>query len=280
MKNLLKFPVIIIFTLAIIILTVLDFAKPDIKFSDMENRVLQSNPEFSFESLVAKDSKEKYTTKYEKYINDQFIARNSWISIKSFAETALGKQENNGIIYGEDGYMFERFDTIDEERLNKNIGFVKEYAEKNNLPMTFCIIPNSYMVLKDKFPSGAIAIDQKKYTNQIFEELKSDKLTTEYIGPLEYPNEYVYYRTDHHWTTLGAYYGYEQLMKSKGMTPISFENLAQYSKTVEPFYGTYFSKAKKPNVISDTITYYDIPIKQVTINDEVKDGLYDKEQFK
>lgn len=90
-------------------------------------------------------------------------------------------------------------------------------------------------------------------------------------------DEYIYYRTDHHWTTLGAYYAYAEYVRSLGMESAELSQLE--GQEVSGFYGTYFSKAKKFNAIPDTITYYPIPDAGVTVDGEEKDGFYDLEKF-
>ena len=88
---------------------------------------------------------------------------------------------------------------------------------------------------------------------------------------------YIFYRTDHHWTTQGAYYAYVQLMEQLGQEPVSLDQLE--GNTVEDFYGTYFSKAKKVGTPADTITYYAIPDAGVTIDGKEQNGYYDLEKF-
>ena len=70
-------------------------------------------------------------------------------------------------------------------------------------------------------------------------------------------DEYIFYRTDHHWTSEGAYLAYEQFAGSKGL-PL-FDRSAANEKKVENFYGTSYSKARNYDVVPDTITYYDLP---------------------
>lgn len=68
--------------------------------------------------------------------------------------------------------------------------------------------------------------------------------------------EYIYYRTDHHWTTLGAYYAYQQLCDALGMTP--FDRDAHTARSIQDFYGTHYSKARTWNAQPDTLTWYDL----------------------
>ena len=73
----------------------------------------------------------------------------------------------------------------------------------------------------------------------------------------DHKGEYIYYRTDHHWTSTGAYYAYQQLCTALGLTP--FDPSAHTARTAEGFYGTHYSKARTPDAEPDTITYYDLP---------------------
>ena len=70
-------------------------------------------------------------------------------------------------------------------------------------------------------------------------------------------DEYIYYRTDHHWTSTGAYYAYKLLCDTLGLTP--FDTAAHTVLTADGFYGTHYSKARTPDAEPDTITYYDLP---------------------
>ena len=66
----------------------------------------------------------------------------------------------------------------------------------------------------------------------------------------------IYYRTDHHWTSLGAYYAYSQLCQTLGLTP--FDTAAHTALTANGFYGTHYAKARTWNAVPDVITYYDL----------------------
>ena len=72
----------------------------------------------------------------------------------------------------------------------------------------------------------------------------------------DHKGEYIYYRTDHHWTSLGAYYAYSQLCQTLGLTP--FDTAAHTALTADGFYGTHYAKARTWNAVPDVITYYDL----------------------
>lgn len=72
----------------------------------------------------------------------------------------------------------------------------------------------------------------------------------------QHKSEYIYYRTDHHWTSLGAYYAYEALMETMGMKPVSLDKYE--SVKIPSFLGSAYAAtlntALKKN--PDTITVY------------------------
>ena len=96
MKNL---TTTIVFCALIGALTVASTVNPVREYSETENRALAQRPKFSFKTLF--DG--QFTANYEKFITDQFVARDMWITLKTRSEQALGKKDSNGVYFGEDG---------------------------------------------------------------------------------------------------------------------------------------------------------------------------------
>ncbi len=276
LKKAVKVPLIVAFALIILALSVADVFIPDKATSDFENRPLAQKPEFTLDSLLDNE----HAQKYEEYVNDQFVFRDEWISAKALLEAATLKVENNGILFGKDGYLFEKqFNTVDE-KFNQNLGFTLEFAKKYPQEnVTFALIPSAYQVLKDELPIGTLNVNQQAYIQNAYTQLEqADVSTVDILGKLnQHADEEIYYKTDHHWTTLGAYYGYVSYCEQKGLTPVSLDALSKVE--VEDFYGTHYSKAKRIDIKPDILTYYDIPTTQVTINNEDVDGIYDYDKL-
>ena len=159
-----EYTLAVLFALIILTLTVFDLVTPDAEHSEMENRELAQSPAFSWKSVFDLS----YGQNYEKYINDQFILRDEWITAKSLAEQALGKTENNGILYGKDGFLFEKLNVMDTERVENNVGYLRKFAENCPYPLTVMMIPNSYMVYPDKLPWQAELLDQGALFEQFY----------------------------------------------------------------------------------------------------------------
>ena len=120
--------VIILFLLLVFGFTAVTFVWPERTFSENENRVLASAPEFSWESLF----EGKFMSEYEKYITDQFFLRDEWIRIKTRTEMLLNKKDINGVYIGKDGYLIERHEDskIDYEMLAKSKEYLQQFVER------------------------------------------------------------------------------------------------------------------------------------------------------
>lgn len=275
MKSSYRYFTCIAFAVVLLSLSLLDVLAPDVAFSEMENRYLKEKPSFSLGALF--DS--KYTQAYEKYVDDQFFAREQWMRTKSDLERMMFKMENNDIVFGADGYLFNKYLTVPKE-YEKNIKAIKAFSEKYpSAKMRFALAPNSYTVLKDKVPFGLYNVDQKSVYEQTKAGLGSLVETVDLMTPLQ--NAYktlgnpLYFKLDHHWTIFGAYEAYKALIQAEGLISTPLE--ADAIKRVENFYGTFYSAAKRFDLAGDTL-YYDSALDQgidVTVATEAKESMYD-----
>lgn len=223
---------------------------PDREFSSMENRTLQQMPKISIETLF----NTAFMTDFETYCNDQFFARDAWVGMKSSVELAVGKRENNNIYVADKNTLISRFDTPSQKRIDTNVGYLNQFISNTDVPVYFSLIPGQATIWADRLPAGAPNADQKAISESIYAQING--LTYDsYQALWDHRDEDIYYRTDHHWTSLGAYYGYTSLMTALGMEPMP---LTQYQKTVvsEEFYGTTFSNSGVRNIQSDSIWTY------------------------
>ena len=250
-------------------LTIISFISDDKTFSELENRNLKTKVTFNLKEFLNGN----FQKNYEIYINDQFPLRNNWISLKSRSEYVLGKIENNGIIYGNDGELFEKFDTINEERLKNNINAINLFSENNLEKVSLIIAPNSYEIYKESLPLGSRQINQYEIINEIYSSLKhTSNINVEDVLMFN-KDKYIYYKTDHHWTTYGAYLGYCGFISSIGGNAISLDEFEKVE--LSGFYGTYYSKSKPFNINSDILTYYkfnDLTLELV--GDKIYDSIY------
>ena len=264
-------------------------------FSETENRYLQQKPKFSLNKFFQNNGNSNnfssnFSSKYEEFINDQFVFRDKWISIKTFSELMLLlKTENNNIIIGKDNYLFDKLQQIDSKQTNKNLTAIKNFVSQNkSKKIYFSIIPNSYEILKNQLPQNLTNVSQEIYINKFYENLynlspqENSNLTL--IDSFKIlrnkninKNQKIYYCTDHHWTTYGAYLFYQQLAQTLNLNPVNLSNFIQ--NKVKNFYGTYYSRAKIFWKQPDEIVYYDFPINCLVADNKKHSSLYNLEKF-
>ncbi|MGI5894473.1 MAG: DHHW family protein [Candidatus Merdivicinus sp.] len=269
MKKILRYPILIMFAVFIAAFSLADWISPPREFSELENRYLKQRPTPSVRNIFNGE----YSSAYEEYINDQFILRDEWITLKSYSESALLKTENNGIVYGKDGRLFDKYTDYPADQLEKNLGFLQEFMQGRG-NVTMMIVPSSYEIYPEQLPAGLTLVDQQEKIAEIYAGLPDNVTTIDLYPTLMAAKEGdIYYRTDHHWTTDGAYLGYQAFCEAKNQTPVSLESLTAHD--VSGFLGTFFSKCKKAGTPSEVLRWYELPIAEVTVDGQQKDSYLD-----
>lgn len=274
-KKIINYPLTICFFTFIFLIFVLYYALGDREISEWENRYLSGRPEIRFNDL--KDG--SYMEKYEEYVNDQIPFRDGFIKLKSVSETILLKIENNGIARGEDSYLFTK-GTEDTSQFDKNIEIISKFCDSIENPVIVAIAPNAAGVISEKVPKGLLMPDQCKKLDELKADnslLKGARVVDLKCALKAHEDEYIYYHTDHHWTTTGAYYAYCEISEN----PVDIDRITRDSETFvyDDFLGTLYAKYKGFLVRADSISYYDIPVKSYKTDDTVRDGLLDKDKL-
>ena len=257
-QGLKRFPIVPLFFLFLFGFSLLDMLWPKREFSELENRKLAQEPAFSLAGIAAKDN--PWMEKYAEYVKDQFAFRDRWIDLKSRAEAVLLKTENNGVWLGKDHYLFAKYLSIGS-RFEMNLGAVERMAERHPGKVSVMIVPSASLILSEKLPWQTPAADEDAALDTILQRC-SGKAANVYDlreALRAHKEEYIFYRTDHHWTSDGAYLAYEQFAQAHPENFPLFDRAAANEKQVLDFYGTNYSKARNYNVVPDVITYYDLP---------------------
>ena len=229
---------------------VINLFTPDRTFSEDENRYLAARPQLSAESLFQGD----FTADYETYVTDQFVWRDGFIAVKAAAERASGKQENNGVYFGKDGFLTERFDAPDASRVEKNVASVLRFCQNTDIPVYFTLIPNSSYIWREKLPENAPGADQGALIDEIRASLGSEVHFIDTLSALQaHKDEAIYYNTDHHWTTLGAFYGYSAVCGAMGLDEKDQAGYEDDITALSGFYGTAYSRSGVRWVAPDTV---------------------------
>ena len=243
---------LVLFAAIIILADIFLLADHNRQFSERENRVLAKPPVLTASNIISG----KYMTKAESFVSDQFFLRDGWITYKLNTDKLLGKKESNGVYLGKQGYLIEQAKKPAEEDFERNLDAIRDFALRHagdqNIVMT--VIPNAVCVLRHLLPPGAPSIDQEEILRKISDTLGSGLHFVDLTQDLmAHRTEYIFYKSDHHWTSLGARYAFEALCPSLGIT----DPVLSYTKyeATDRFSGTLASASGASNV-RDVIDLY------------------------
>ena len=230
----------IILTAVLLCVLVINLALPKKSFSEKENRVLASFPSFSMSGFTGG----RLETQIEDYANDHFMLRDLWVSFRSNFNRLLGKSEQNGVYLGKDGYLLESFAMPDDSFTAGVSDALSAFAMgHSSLNMYMLLAPTSVNILKDHLPAFAPEADQDHYIDTIRTNVTNAGMRFVDVRDTfrSRPDEQLYYRTDHHWTTLGAYYAYNLLAQEMQFDAslVTYEKLPASTR----FQGTLAAKS-------------------------------------
>ena len=182
-----------------------NFIAKDRDFSESENRVLASFPKLTLSSIADGT----FMKNFETYMSDQFVLRDRMISLKSYFDRLSGMRESNGVYIADDGFLIEKpskYTAKKAKAMTKSINsFMKKYPEITKM---VAISPNASYIYSEKLPSGIELHSQYSELKGILNRLEGENYSflnvTKALKNAKEKSD-VFYRTDHHWTTRGAY---------------------------------------------------------------------------
>ena len=307
-----------VFTVSLITAFILCFSvwclvAPKQTFSENENRALASWPVYSFDTL--KDG--SYMSGIQTYLSDHFPLRDPFMTLKTKYEMLTGREEINDIYLAKDGYYIEAYKTPKQQKkiitqFQKLQDAITTDAKQNIRVM---LVPTAISTYNAKLPNCAPdrgVLRQVDTMNEIYAALpnmqkvdvwsalqaaavQEETDRTQASGDADGAQpvaeagdtgcdtkdaDGLYYHTDHHWTTHGAYVGYQAYCDAAGLSPIPEADFRKTCVTTD-FHGTIFSKLHDSTVPGDAITLYEYPANQLTVSypdtGEVTDTLYNRD---
>ena len=246
-----------VFLLFLLVCFIVNLAVKDRDFSEAENRNLAQKPALSLTALADGS----YFSGLSDYVSDQFFARDKWMSLKLKCETIMGRKDASGIFLGSDDYLLSAPETPDDDALSRTITNINQFAvNHSDLSMRMMLVPDSAMILSDKLPNNAPVRDQLQDIADISSQLSGSIQVLDVASALaSHASEYIYYKTDHHWTSLGAYYAFSACSGQLGIaSPVTNYDIYTVSDTFE---GTLSSKSGSHKT-TDTVQIY-IPQSQI-----------------
>ncbi len=264
----------VLLTASVLILSITFLLLKKQEFSENENRYLEPLPALTWESVKSG----QYMENINSYLCDHFPFRDFFIGLKTRTEITLGRREINQVFIDRDGYLIEKYQKpVNTEQISRTLKTFGEKEELTGKELHLMLVPTAIYTYKNKLPGFAPAADQMETAEKIYQDsgllsidCSQDLLAHQQDGQL-------YYRTDHHWTTYGAYVGYLAFCREKGLVPVSLDEL-EAETAAEDFCGTIYSKVNDYSQKGDKITIYRNPADKLTVyyedTKETTDSLY------
>lgn len=240
---------IILFAALLFSLSLFNITSPTRTFSDRENRFLEKFPDISLKNIV----NGKFNDKFQTYSSDQFIFRDKWISLKTRIDLSFLKKDNGRVYFGHDDFLFDLDKPLNEKKFTKNMKRINSLNKSNNIPLDIMLIPSKSTIFTDKLPFKAPVIDEGSLLQDIESKLDKDiRLITPLESYISRKDEEIYYKTDHHYTSLGAYYAYREYMEGIGQEAYDLDYFER-DQVTDKFLGSLFRKSSYYSGSSESI---------------------------
>lgn len=240
-----------IFLVFLIVAFAFNLFSKDKKYSESENRMLAQKPVFSMANLTSG----KYMKDMEDYVTDQFFIRDKWINLKVLEDLALGKKESNGVYIGKKDYLMEIPTAPNQKALNNNLDAISNFSASHpDINTVMTLIPNAAYIYDHLIPRNAPVRDQEKDIKYVMNAVSTSLNFVDLTKTMSsHKEENIYYKTDHHWTTLGARYAFDALSTALGIEKPTQEY--KIYPVTHSFQGTLASKSGYDKAL-DTIEIY------------------------
>lgn len=264
---------IALFSVILLAVPIVTAATPKLERSENENRLLAKAPTLvnstqwdkaenagdKFKAIkwkyITNRDGEAFKEDFEKYFCDHLVGRETWVKACNRLQMMAGKQEINGVYTLRD-QMIQAFKEYDADSVNAAVGAINLFAERHpDMQVSMMLAPTSQEFFQSKLPSYAGLLSEKAFIDEVYKSLdgvSSIDCLSQIAG---HANEYIYYRTDHHWTSLGAYYAYGAAAKTLGYSALGSGEF-NIETASSDFRGTLFSKTLDDTITPDEMNYY------------------------
>jgi hypothetical protein len=225
------------FTAVLFGFCILNFITEDKEYSYAERTSLTGLPKFNFYTLRSGE----WTAGYDEYVTDQFAMRNSFLKLCANSEFVLLKKDFNNVYLSTKRLVATS--QINSEQLEKNISYVNNFTSSNGIKNTVVLAPTAYEIYHDKAALNLIG-DKVNFRIDVYDALNNCS------------DEYIYYRTDHHWTGLGAMRAYEVFSNNVVGNNDGNSLLNEPQVLTDSFRGSLYSRAMADFVKPDTLLRY------------------------
>lgn len=238
-------------------------------YSSSEKRYLEEFPGTSLEEI----SSGEFGEGFERYFADHFPSRNLWVGVNAYYNLLTGNNGAAGVYNCRDGYLINT-PVSEQNRLSGNVETILDFKETVDLPIYAALIPSTGYIVSEALPAIAEPYRDDAYFSEISARLEGNGVSfIDLRGRFQSANQsgtQLYYKTDHHLTTAGAYEAYQSICAALGKKPAP--KSAFKTDTYYGFYGTTYSTSGFWLTEPDTIDVWRNPASDGSIHITITDG--------
>ncbi|MCR5087926.1 MAG: hypothetical protein K6C08_00250 [Oscillospiraceae bacterium] len=226
---------------------------PERTFSEREKRWLAEKPEWKLSGILSGQFEEDA----EAWAADHLPGRDFLVGLSAGTDRFMNLQVTKEIYVGKSGRLYERPSAYSAETIRRNMSILNTFAEAVGQPVDLVLVPSAGFLMRDDITGLKDAYEDDRIIGE------ACALAGELVRPLELlpvfegfaaPEE-LYYRTDHHWTSLGAYLCFREYAAEKGRACLRPED---YTLTKEEgFYGSTYARACFWNIPPESLELWD-----------------------
>lgn len=268
-----------IFALFLAIISIGTLVAPKKDFSDNENRMLAAFPEVNGKAIV--DG--KFTAGISDYFTDHILFRDGWVTLKTIAEKLMGKHNSGSIFAAKNGMLIQEFSDKDLEKSIKVLESISLFdtmmKDKFNMHVKIIISPTATQIYKEELHKDCYTADSSEFfikANEIDGFIDLNAVLN------AHKDENIFYRTDRHWSHLGAHYAYVEYCNNIGLTANSLDEF-KIECVAEEFFGTTYSRyglfdGKNPDKL-ETVSYDLLKHTTATVKGETHTSIFYPEKL-
>lgn len=207
----------------------LGYLLPKADFSEMEKRYLAEAPAFSLKNVFSGE----WSSQAEEYLTDHVPGRNLFVGINAYMELLAGRQKLKDV-WLVDGKLVEAPVAPDENAISRNMNAINKLAQTLQQPVHLMVVPSA------GWATGSEDYSDEEAIRAIYAAAGEEVPTVDVTGLFRGKPE-LYYDTDHHWTSQGAYNGYAAFIAAVGREHRRAEDFDV--TTVPGFRGSTYSRS-------------------------------------
>ena len=193
------------------------------------------------------------------------------VKVGEDAEIHLG----NVIQIGDTAFNYFKFSQSQSDRFIRIMTrFSEAMAEKEDITITTVLVPTSVgIMVEPEYQEKIGCVDQREVIDYIYSGIPDDIIKVNLFDTLvEHNDEYIYFRTDHHWTVQGGYYCYLEICKALDMEPAPLENFEELD--MGEFKGSNYFKCKQSSKLTVDNVYAYRPYSDIDMIITNKNGKF------